>query len=88
MSAIPGFNFCLNMAKLFAVLISSLRLFQSRLPLNFNEFVANICDLASGSLQSILILKSYPTTFLGKRFHSNWALTQGLFGQGKNVLFT
>ena len=57
------------MAKLFAVLISSLRLFQSRLPLNFNEFVPNLCDLAGGSLQSILILKSYSTTFLVKRSH-------------------
>ena len=61
--------FCLNMAKLFAVLISSLRLFQSRLPLNFNEFVPNLCDLAGGSLQSILILKSYSTTLLVKRSH-------------------
>ena len=57
------------MAKLFAVLISSLRLFQSRLPLNFNEFVPNLCDLAGGSLQSILTLKSYSTTFLVKRSH-------------------
>ena len=57
------------MAKLLAVLISSLRLFQSRLPLNFNEFVPNLCDLAGGSLQSILILKSYSTTFLVKRSH-------------------
>ena len=61
--------FSLNMAKLFAVLISSLRLFQSRLPLNFNEFVPNLCNLAGGSLQSILLLKSYSTTFLVKRSH-------------------
>ena len=57
------------MAKLFAVLISSLRPCQSRLPLNFNEFVPNLCDLAGGSLQSILILKSYTTTSLVKRSH-------------------
>ena len=44
------------MAKLFAVLISSLRLFQSRLSLSFNEFVPNLCDLAGGSSQSILII--------------------------------
>ena len=60
---------CSNMAKLFAILISSLRLFQSRLPLNFNEFVPNLCDLAGGSLQSILIPKSYSTTSLVKRSH-------------------
>ena len=57
------------MAKLFAVLISSLRLFQSRLPLNFHEFVPNFYDLAGGSLQSILILKSYSATFLVMRSH-------------------
>ena len=57
------------MAKLFSVLISSLRLVQSRLPLNFNECVPNLCDLAGGSLQSILILKSYSTAFLVKRCH-------------------
>ena len=57
------------MAKLFAVLISSLRLFQSRLPLNFNEFVLNLCDLAGGSLQGILILESCSTTFSVKRSH-------------------
>ena len=55
------------MAKLFAVSISSLRLFQSRLPLNCNEFVPNLCDLAGRSLQSILLLNSYSTTFLVKR---------------------
>ena len=48
---------------------SSLRLFQSRLPLYFNEFVRNLCDLVDGSSQSILILKSYSTTFLVKRSH-------------------
>ena len=57
------------MVKHFAVLISSLRLFQSRLPLNFNEFVPNLWNLAGGSLQSILILKSYSTIFLVKRSH-------------------
>ena len=62
-------TFCLNTAKLFSVLISSLRLFQSRLPLNFNEFVPNLCDLAGGSSQSILILKLYSTTFMVKRSH-------------------
>ena len=67
MSAIPAFDFCMNIAKLFEVLISSLRLFQSRLPLNFNEFVPNLCNLAGGSSQGILILKSYSTTFLVKR---------------------
>ena len=59
--------FCLNIAKLFAVLIWPLRLFQSRLPLNFNDFVPNLCDLAVGISQSILIQKSYFTTFLVKR---------------------
>ena len=57
------------MAKLFAVFISSLRLFQSRLPLNFNEFVPNLCDLAGGNSQSILVLKSYSTIFLVKKSH-------------------
>ena len=59
------------MTKLFTVLISSLSLFQSRLPLIFNEFIPNPCDLAGGSSQSILILKSYSTTFLVKRSHIN-----------------
>ena len=74
--------FCLNMANLFAILISSLRLFQSRQHLNFNEFVSNICDLAGGSVQSILNLKSYSTTFLVKRSH--------IYGGFKllNVLYT
>jgi len=54
--------FCLNMANLLAVLISSLRLFPSRLPLHFNEFVPHLCDVAGGSSQSSLILKSYSTT--------------------------
>ena len=57
------------MAKLFAVLISSPRLFQSRLPLNFNEFFPDLCDLAGGSSRSILILKSYSTNILAKRSH-------------------
>ena len=75
--------FCLNMAKLFAVLISSLRLFQSRLPLNFNEFVPNLCDLAGGSLQSILILKfassDSAVRWLGS-LHSYNSRRQALFG--------
>ena len=57
------------MAKLVAVLTSSLRLFQSRLPLNFNEFVPDLCDLAGGSSQCVLILKSYSNAFLVKRSH-------------------
>jgi len=57
------------MAKLCAVVTSSLRLFQGRLPLNFNEFVPDLCDLAKGRSQSILLLKSYSTTFLVKRSH-------------------
>ena len=57
------------MAKLCAVFITSLRLFQSRLPLNFNEFVPNLCDLAAGSSHSIFILRSYSTTILVKRPH-------------------
>ena len=61
--------FCLNMTKFFEVLISSLRLLQSRLLLNFNEFVPNLCDPAGGSSQSILILKSYSATLLVKRSH-------------------
>ena len=48
------------MTKLFAVLISSLRLFQSRLPLNFNEFVPNLSDQAGGSSQSILVHSCSP----------------------------
>ena len=71
MSAIPGFDFCLNMAKLFEVSISSLRLFQSRLPLNFNEFVPNLCDLAGGSSQSILILLHH---FLGEKIPHIWRI--------------
>ena len=39
------------------------------IPLNFNEFVANLCDLAGGSSQSILIIKSHSTTFPVKRSH-------------------
>ena len=62
-------TFCLNVAKLCAVLIKSLRLFQSKLPLNFNDVVPNLCDLEGGSSRSILILKSYSTTFLVKRSH-------------------
>ena len=38
-----------DITTLFAVLISSLMLFQSRMPLDFNEFVPNLCDLAGGS---------------------------------------
>ena len=51
------------------MLTSSLRLFQSRLPLHFKEFVSTLCDLAGGSLQCILILKLYSTSLLVKRFH-------------------
>ena len=57
------------MTKLFAVLILSLRIFHSRLPLNFNEFVPDLCDLAGGSSQSILALGSYSTSLLVKIFH-------------------
>ena len=43
------------MAKLCAVLTSSLRPFQRRLPLNFNEFVPNLFDLRSPeSLEAVL----------------------------------
>ena len=67
MSVIAGFEFfCLNLTKLFAALISSLRLFQSRLPLNFNEFVLDLCDLTCGSPKGILILKLY-SNFLDEK---------------------
>ena len=55
--------FCLNIAKLCAVLISSLRLFQSRLPLNFNELLLNLRVLAGVISQSCLILRLYSTHF-------------------------
>jgi len=47
--------FCLNMAKLFAVLISSPRLFECKLPLNFNEFVfaLNICTKCTKSIEFV-----------------------------------
>ena len=54
MSAIPEFYFYLNLAKLCAAL-------------NFNEFVPNLCDMAGGSSQSILILKLYSITVWVKR---------------------
>ena len=54
--------FCLNMTKLIEV-------FQSTLSLHFNEFVTNLCYLAGGSSQSLLVLKSYSTTFLVKCSH-------------------
>ena len=49
------------MAKLFAVLISSLRLFQSRLTLNFNEFVPNLCDLAEFPINCFITNLFYRT---------------------------
>ena len=60
--------FCLNMAKLYAVLISSLRLYQSRLPLNFYEFEPNICDL------SILYMKAVAKVLENATMRLEWVV--------------
>ena len=48
---------CLNIAKLCAAFTSSLRLFQSRVPLDVNDLVPNLCDLAGRGSKNIIYME-------------------------------